>query len=105
MVEIGEVESGICRNGSLGMIEDSLKQMAALSVGGSRNSSPLSRSSSRNTSPVGQIGSRNTSPCRQIVKTKLRGLDEETVGTFSKTVHLDVRMEDSIWQCCLRMRY
>lgn len=53
---------------------------------------------SRNTSPIGRVGSRNTSPSRQkVVKTKPRGLDEETVATFSKAIHPDVQMEDNIW--------
>ncbi|KAK9105337.1 hypothetical protein Scep_022181 [Stephania cephalantha] len=58
--------------------------------------------SSRNTSPSGRAGSRNTSPSRQkVVKTKPRGLDEETAAAaaanFGKVVHSDVQMEDSIW--------
>lgn len=32
-----------------------------------------------------------------MVKTKPRGLDEETVATFSKAVQPDVQMEDNIW--------
>ncbi|KAL0377644.1 UNVERIFIED_CONTAM: F-box/kelch-repeat protein, partial [Sesamum radiatum] len=44
------------------------------------------------------MGSRNTSPSRQkVIKTKPRGLDEETVATFCKTVQLDIQMEDNIW--------
>ncbi|XP_047310842.1 F-box/kelch-repeat protein At5g15710-like [Impatiens glandulifera] len=56
-------------------------------------------SGSRNTSPLGRSGSRNTSPSRQkVVKTKPRGLEEETVvTTFSKTTHPDIQMEDNIW--------
>ncbi|KAG6578531.1 F-box/kelch-repeat protein, partial [Cucurbita argyrosperma subsp. sororia] len=59
--------------------------------------SPL-RGGGRNTSPLGRAGSRNTSPSRQkVIKTKPRGLDEETVTTFGKAAHPDVQMEDSIW--------
>ncbi|URE25563.1 F-box kelch-repeat protein [Musa troglodytarum] len=43
-------------------------------------------------------GSRNTSPSRQkVIKTKPRGFDEETIATFTKVVHADIQMEDSIW--------
>lgn len=46
-------------------------------------------------------GLRNTSPSRQkVVKTRPRGLDEETVATFGKTtttIHSDIQMEDNIW--------
>ncbi|KAF6140024.1 hypothetical protein GIB67_001765 [Kingdonia uniflora] len=59
------------------------------------NRSSLSRPGSRNTSPSSRTGSRNTSPSR--VKTKPRGLDEETAATFGKSVHPDVQMEDNIW--------
>ncbi|CAI8591982.1 unnamed protein product [Vicia faba] len=59
--------------------------------------SPPRGNGSRNTSPMGRVGSRNTSPSRQIVKTKPRGLDEETHATFGKVVHADVQMEDNIW--------
>ncbi|KAI4387841.1 hypothetical protein MLD38_000235 [Melastoma candidum] len=61
--------------------------------------SPIRGGGSRNTSPLGRTGSRNVSPSRQkVVKTKPRGLDEETVAaTFCKAVHTDVRMEDNIW--------
>lgn len=63
-----------------------------------RQVSSFGSSGSRNTSPLGRIGSRNTSPSRQkVVKTKPRGLDEETVTTFSKAVQPDVQMEDNIW--------
>ena len=47
---------------------------------------------------MSRAGSRNTSPLRQkVVKTKPRGLDEETLATFGKVVHADVQMEDNIW--------
>lgn len=59
--------------------------------------SPL-RGGGRNTSPLGRAGSRNTSPSRhKVIKTKPRGLDEETVTTFGKAAHPDVQMEDGIW--------
>lgn len=52
----------------------------------------------RHRSPLGRSGSRNTSPSRQkAIKTKPRGLDEETVATISKAVHPDIQMEDNIW--------
>ncbi|KAL6135466.1 hypothetical protein ACLB2K_067694 [Fragaria x ananassa] len=60
--------------------------------------SPIRGNGSRNTSPLGCVRSRNTSPSRQkVVKTKPRGLDEETAATFCKAVHPDVQMEDNIW--------
>ncbi|XP_031474119.1 F-box/kelch-repeat protein At5g15710 [Nymphaea colorata] len=44
----------------------------------------------------GRSGSR--SPSRQkVFKTKPRGFDEEVVASFSRIVHLDIQMEDSIW--------
>ncbi|CAN0870279.1 F-box/kelch-repeat protein At5g15710 [Linum grandiflorum] len=48
---------------------------------------------------MGRVGSRNTSPLKQkVVKTKPRGLDEETAtATFGKAVYCDVQMEDNIW--------
>ncbi|KAF6133918.1 hypothetical protein GIB67_040682 [Kingdonia uniflora] len=60
------------------------------------NKSSLSRPGSRNTSPSSRTGLRNISPSR--VKTKPRGLDEETAATFGKSVHRDVQMEDNIWE-------
>ncbi|CAL9758720.1 unnamed protein product [Musa acuminata subsp. burmannicoides] len=45
-----------------------------------------------------RTGSRNTSPSRQkAIKTKPRGFDEETIATFTKVIHADIQMEDSIW--------
>ncbi|XVE72261.1 hypothetical protein DITRI_Ditri11bG0025500 [Diplodiscus trichospermus] len=59
---------------------------------------PIRGGGSRNTSPLGRAGSRNISPSRQkVIKTKPRGLDEETVATFGKAVHPDLQMEDNIW--------
>lgn len=60
------------------------------------------RSSNPSPSPIGRgvgVGSRNTSPSKQkAIKTKPRGLDEETMATFAKTPHYhDVQMEDNIW--------
>ncbi|KAA8547867.1 hypothetical protein F0562_004296 [Nyssa sinensis] len=76
------VKNGYCHE------EDSYRsQVNHFGGGGSRNTSPLSRT-----------GSRNTSPSRQkAIKTRPRGLDEETIATFGKAVHLDVQMEDNIW--------
>uniref|UniRef100_A0A6N2LBJ6 F-box domain-containing protein n=1 Tax=Salix viminalis TaxID=40686 RepID=A0A6N2LBJ6_SALVM len=63
-----------------------------------RQESPTRCCESRSASPIGCVGSRNTSPSRQkVIKTKPRGLDEETVSTFGKVVHPDVQMEDDIW--------
>ncbi|XP_047319751.1 F-box/kelch-repeat protein At5g15710-like [Impatiens glandulifera] len=47
-------------------------------------------------------GSRNTSPSRhKVVKTKPRGLVDETIVTFTKTITIlhppDIQMEDNIW--------
>ncbi|CAH8364652.1 unnamed protein product [Eruca vesicaria subsp. sativa] len=54
--------------------------------------------SSKQASPLKRSLSRNTSPSRQIVvKTKPRGLEEETVASFGKQVVADVPMEESIW--------
>ncbi|CAH8328047.1 unnamed protein product [Eruca vesicaria subsp. sativa] len=72
----------------------------------SRNVIPFSeescsntRSRSRNVSPLSRVPSRNTSPSKQnVIKTKPRGLEEETVASFGKPVVItDVPMEDSIW--------
>ncbi|KAL4568591.1 hypothetical protein LXL04_024206 [Taraxacum kok-saghyz] len=54
---------------------------------------------SRNTSPMGRrVGSRNVSPSKQkSIKTKPRGLDEETIAKFPKSPQPDVQMEDDIW--------
>ncbi|CAE6103242.1 unnamed protein product [Arabidopsis arenosa] len=66
----------------------------------SKQVSPLKGSGSRNTSPLGRVGSRNTSPSRQkVVKTKPRGLEEETVASFGKPVVADVQMEDGGLVC------
>ncbi|XP_072966965.1 F-box/kelch-repeat protein At5g15710-like [Typha angustifolia] len=47
---------------------------------------------------VTRSGVRATSPSRQkVIKTKPRGFDEETVTTFTKVIHTDIQMEDSIW--------
>ncbi|KAJ6369813.1 hypothetical protein OIU76_028126 [Salix suchowensis] len=63
-----------------------------------RQESPTRIGESRSASPIGCVGSRNTSPSRQkVIKTKPRGLDEETVSKFGKVVHPDVQMEDDIW--------
>lgn len=44
------------------------------------------------------IRTRNTSPSRQkVIKTKPRGLDEETDTTFAKIVHSDVQMDGNVW--------
>lgn len=95
MVEVGEssesgsmvLSSRLIRSGSQHEDENFHRQVT--NFGGS---------GSRNTSPLGRIGSRNTSPSRQkVVKTKPRGLDEETVATFNKIVQPDVQMEDNIW--------
>lgn len=83
----GVSSSQLKKNGSFGEDDRCPKQVSPLRGGGSRN-----------TSPLGRVGSRNTSPSRQkVIKTKPRGLDEETVATFGKAVHPDVQMEDSIW--------
>ncbi|OIW17316.1 hypothetical protein TanjilG_22428 [Lupinus angustifolius] len=83
--EVGNASS--VENGVFGGDERCIKQASSPRGGGSRNTSPMSRS-----------GSRNTSPSRQkVVKTKPRGLDEETLATFCKAVHADVQMEDNIW--------
>ncbi|KAG6743037.1 hypothetical protein NC652_038339 [Populus alba x Populus x berolinensis] len=75
------------RNGGLHDDDGCPRQVSPIRIGGSRN-----------TSPIGCVGSRNTSPSRQkVIKTKPRGLDEETVATFGKVVHPDVQMEDNIW--------
>ncbi|KAJ6707560.1 F-BOX/KELCH-REPEAT PROTEIN [Salix viminalis] len=63
-----------------------------------RQVSPIRTGGLRNTSPMGRVGLRNTSPSRQkVIKTRPRGLDEETVATFGKVAHPDVQMEDNIW--------
>ncbi|KAJ6402593.1 hypothetical protein OIU84_014654 [Salix udensis] len=63
-----------------------------------RQVSPIRTGGLRNTSPMGRVGLRNTSPSRQkVIKTRPRGLDEETVATFGKIAHPDVQMEDNIW--------
>ncbi|KAH6829295.1 Galactose oxidase/kelch repeat superfamily protein, partial [Perilla frutescens var. hirtella] len=94
MIELGEAsEPGarmltgrLVRSGSFSEEERFLRQ-ASFGGSGSRNTSPLSR-----------MGSRNTSPSRQkVIKTKPRGLDEETVTTFCKSTQPDVHMEDNIW--------
>ncbi|KAK4391796.1 F-box/kelch-repeat protein [Sesamum angolense] len=94
MVEMGEAsESGsrtltssMVRSGSF-CEEENFHRQASFGGGGSRN-----------TSPLGRMGSRNTSPSRQkVIKTKPRGLDEETVATFTKYVQPDIHMEDNIW--------
>lgn len=46
--------------------------------------SPI-RGGRRNTSPLGRAGSRNTdSSMHKVIRTKLCGLDEETLATFSE---------------------
>ncbi|ERN05768.1 hypothetical protein AMTR_s00006p00252970 [Amborella trichopoda] len=48
--------------------------------------------------PSGRYWVRNTSPSRQkTVRTKPRGLDEETSANFSRIVQVDIRMDDNIW--------
>lgn len=84
-------ESGSVENGVFGGDGRCCKQVSPPSPRGSI-------SGSRNTSPMGRGGSRNTSPSRQkVVKTKPRGLDEETLATFGKPIHTDIQMEDNIW--------
>ncbi|KAL8171510.1 hypothetical protein V2J09_023314 [Rumex salicifolius] len=94
-------ESAESRSGDLSFSSEEdvrVSQMSSPSSSWSRNSSPSSRCCSRNTSPLSRAGSRNTSPSKQkVVKTKPRGLDEESMTTFIKAVHPDVQMEDSIW--------
>ena len=87
-----ESRSGVCvaqsvENGGFGGGGRCCKQASPPRSGGSRNTSPMSRAGSRNTSPLRQ----------KVVKTKPRGLDEETLATFGKVVHADVQMEDNIW--------
>ncbi|KAL0426894.1 UNVERIFIED_CONTAM: F-box/kelch-repeat protein [Sesamum latifolium] len=94
MVEMGEASESGSRTLTSSMVrsgcfceEESLHWQASFGGGGSRN-----------TSPLGRMGSRNTSPSRQkVIKTKPRGLDEETVATFTKYVQPDIHMEDNIW--------
>lgn len=59
---------------------------------------PLRGDGSRNTSPLSRVGSRNSSPSRQkVIKTRPRGLDEESAATFGKAVQPQVQMEENIW--------
>lgn len=90
MVEKGESSEsnlGLVRSASFREVENFHRQATGFGASGSRN-----------TSPLGRIGSRNTSPSRQKgIKTKPRGLDEETLATFSKAIQPEIQMEDNIW--------
>lgn len=68
------------------------------SLPGPKDSSSNDNEYLKNTIVMVRNGVRNTSPSRQkVIKTKPRGFDEETVATFSKIIHPNVQMEDSIW--------
>lgn len=92
---------GIVNMEGIGQASDSRSGEATLTSSQERcpkQVSPIRGGGSRNTSPMGRVGSRNTSPSRQkVIKTKPRGLDEETAATFGKAIHPDVQMEDNIW--------
>ncbi|GFP93200.1 F-box/kelch-repeat protein at5g15710 [Phtheirospermum japonicum] len=89
MIEIGEASESGSRTSS-----SSCRLMRSVSFGEDERFSRQSR----NTSPLSRIGSRNTSPSKQkAIKTKPRGLDEETLTTFCKITQPDIQMEDNIW--------
>lgn len=78
--------------------DDTFHRQVTNWAGGSRNTSPIGRVGSRNASPLNRLGSRNTSPSKQkVIKTKPRGLDEESLSTFVKVSPPDIQMEDNIW--------
>ncbi|KAG2333851.1 hypothetical protein Bca52824_005031 [Brassica carinata] len=82
--------------GSVEKSSDSRKLVSCSKNGDEESSS----SSSTSSPPLKRSLSRNTSPSRQqiVVKTKPRGLEEETVASFGKQVVVsDVPMEESIW--------